>query len=358
MSSSTYSYFLSLFALSVATFIIRGTKKGRLSIRFALGWLALSFLIFTGAFAVNLVQPVATFFSVSVSTLFAVAILFLFTIISVQFSISLSGLALRSEKIAEEHGLRNVRRSPIENQLDGNVLAVVPAFNEEHNLQEVVSGLMSLGFPVLVVDDGSHDRTAQIATDEGASVIQLPYNLGVGAAIRCGLMFATQNGYDFVVQCDADGQHPISTIPLLIEHQVRTNCDLVIGSRFTLGAPEAMEIPLGRRLVMRALAKITTRATGNRITDSTSGFRLISQPLMAELAVNMPSYYLGDTFEAYVAAGRAGYDIQEIPAVIRERSSGVSSSSFTQSLLMISKAVLLTTARLGIRLPQRPSTER
>ena len=111
-------------------------------------------------------------------------------------------------------------------------LILVPAFNEQATIGEVVGEIRKLGYDVAVIDDGSSDKTAEIAENAGATVLKMRINLGVGGALRCGFRYAVAEGYESVIQCDADGQHPTSHFQKLIDVQFKTKSHLVIGSRF------------------------------------------------------------------------------------------------------------------------------
>jgi glycosyltransferase involved in cell wall biosynthesis len=224
------------------------------------------------------------------------------------------------------------------------VLVVIPAWNEEPTVASVVEDVRSDGFAVVVVDDGSDDGTPTEARRAGATVIRLPLHLGVGAALRCGFRYAIAHGFRAVVQCDADGQHPTSSIKDLVAAQADSGADLVIGSRF---ATERGSMPVGiyRRLAMRILAASATRATGTPITDATSGFRILAWPLLDEFARNFATDYLGDTYEAVVTAGRAGYRVREIPIAMRERRFGKSSASPLSAARNTLRALLVVGAR-------------
>ena len=219
------------------------------------------------------------------------------------------------------------------------VLVVVPAWNEQASIAKVISELKTRGFEVLVIDDGSTDETSFIARQSGAITMRLPFNLGVGGALRCGFKYAVQHGYQVVVQCDADGQHPVDHIELLISTATEGNFHMVIGSRF-LNDEGKMELSLIRRLAMRILSRSASRACKTLITDATSGFRVITVPLLNELAEKLPAYYLGDTYEALVSSGRAGYRIREIPAPLMEREHGKSSAHPVKAAQLAVKAIL------------------
>jgi glycosyltransferase involved in cell wall biosynthesis len=233
------------------------------------------------------------------------------------------------------------------------VLVVIPAFNESSTIAKVVSGVFESGFSCVVVDDGSDDSTALIAKQAGAAVLPLPFNVGVGGALRCGFRYAVENGYLAVIQCDADGQHHSRHFQDLISCVNTTNADFVLGSRFR-STDNTLDPHIVRRFAMWWLARVASRATGRRITDSTSGFRLIRRPLLDELAEHLPEYYLGDTFETLVVVGRAGYSVEEIGTAMSPRQSGVSSASNGRAIALIGKSLTTVLLRLHFQIMKKP----
>jgi glycosyltransferase involved in cell wall biosynthesis len=230
-----------------------------------------------------------------------------------------------------------------------NTLVVVPAFNEAGSISAVLTELKFFNYHVLVVSDGSSDATSDIARSMGVRVLDLPLNLGVGGALRAGFRFAIKEKYIAIVQIDADGQHPADEIENLITAANSNQSQLVIGSRF-LSNGTSMKVGIIRRLVMRVLARSSSRATGTNITDTTSGFRIICEPLLTKFAMSFPTNYLGDTYEAVVAAGRSGYKVMEIPAAMRERTSGESTASSAQSARFTLKGMVVALLRIHQRL--------
>jgi len=227
-------------------------------------------------------------------------------------------------------------------------LAIVPALNEEATIGSVVATLRSRGHDVLVIDDGSTDQTAHIAHLNGAIVLSLPLNLGVGGALRAGFRFAVENGYRSVVQVDADGQHPTEQVVSLRLAAVQHDAHLVIGSRY-LSHESTLKPSAPRRVSMSILARIASRISRTQLTDTTSGFRIIREPLLSAFAESFPDYYLGDTFEATIAAARAGYRVVEVPAALTPRLHGQSSATTAQSIRLIAKVLLITILRLHPR---------
>ena len=230
-------------------------------------------------------------------------------------------------------------------------LVVVPAFNEEQSIEQVVQSVVEADHQILVVDDGSFDNTAQLASRAGAKVLRLPMNLGVGGALRAGFRYAVNHGYETVIQIDADGQHPATQIRDLHLAAKHHSAHLVIGSRF-ITENEVMPLSMTRRVSMRLLAIYMSRIIGVRVTDTTSGFRLIRRPLLNAFSEEFPDYYLGDTFEATVAAARAGYVITEVPAIFQPRTFGVSTATPTRAARMLFKTLILTVLNLHPRLPK------
>jgi glycosyltransferase involved in cell wall biosynthesis len=230
------------------------------------------------------------------------------------------------------------------------ILVVIPALNEQETVAEVVNDVLREGLPSLVIDDGSSDQTAKEALRAGAFVVKMPFNGGVGAALRCGFRWAVDHGYDTVIQCDADGQHSPSQIHELIKVAESTGAHLVIGSRFL--SKTGYRVGFARSLLMRLMARIATNAVGHTMTDATSGFRCIQGDLLKEFAKEYPAEYLRDTFEALVVAGRSGYDVREVGVTMSPRQGGVPSSGVLQSIVHSSRVLLSGVLRTRFAIKQ------
>jgi glycosyltransferase involved in cell wall biosynthesis len=222
----------------------------------------------------------------------------------------------------------------------------MPAFNEEASIAAVIAEVQFAlpGWTCLVVDDGSVDRTAQVAAEAGAIVATLPFNLGVGGAMRLGFKYAIAHGFDNVVQIDADGQHNPSEVPKLVDGL--QSADLVLGARFA-GIGE-YEVSGPRRWAMRSLSFVISRTARVRLTDTTSGFKANGPKAVRLFAEHYPAEYLGDTIEALVIAARAGCVIRQVPTSMRARSAGTPSSNPFKSAAYLARATLaLVFAHLG-----------
>lgn len=217
-------------------------------------------------------------------------------------------------------------------------LIVMPALNEESAVGAVVGEVFAAlpGVACLVIDDGSEDNTARAAAGAGAQVVQLPYNLGVGGAMRLGFRFATEYGYENVVQVDSDGQHDPSEIRALVS--ALDGADIVIGSRFAGKGDYKVRGP--RRWAMSLLRVVISRIARTKLTDTTSGFKAMGPRAVALFASNYPAEYLGDTIEALVIAGKAGLKITEIPTAMRERTTGKPSHNPLKSAIYLARATL------------------
>lgn len=202
-------------------------------------------------------------------------------------------------------------------------IVILPALNEEASLGGVLADLARYcpGMDIAVVNDGSSDRTGEVARAGGAMVIDLPCNLGIGGAVQAGLMYAYAGGYRYVVRCDADGQHPPAEIPKLLTALDHGGVDLAIGSRFA--GVRSYTSTFGRHLGIRALALMLSVICRSWITDPTSGFFAMNRKLMHYFAGHYPTDYPEP--EALAFLRRQGYDFCEVPVVFRPRQAGHSS---------------------------------
>lgn len=215
---------------------------------------------------------------------------------------------------------------------------MLPALNEQDSIARVIAEVRSVlpKIALLVVDDGSTDNTAEIARAAGATVASLPFNLGVGGAMRLGFSYAIDNGYDNVVQVDADGQHDPASVPALVE--ALSSADLVLGARFAGEGKYDARGP--RRWVMWLLATFLSRVAHTKLTDTTSGFKASGPRAVRLFAQHYPAEYLGDTIEALVIAARAGCVIRQVPVAMRPRSGGVPSHNPFRSAAYLARATL------------------
>lgn len=217
-------------------------------------------------------------------------------------------------------------------------LIVVPAFNEEASVGDVIAEIRAKlpGVGILVVDDGSSDATTTRALEAGAMVARLPFNLGVGGAMRTGYRFALEQGYAAAVQVDADGQHDPAGVPALLA--ALEHADIVLGARFAGEGEYSVRGP--RAWAMKLFAAVLSRTAGTRLTDTTSGFRATGPRAIALFAEHFPAEYLGDTIESLVIASRAGLIVRQVPASMRPRAAGTPSHNPIKSAVYLGRATL------------------
>ena len=172
-----------------------------------------------------------------------------------------------------------------------NVVLIIPAYNEENTIAATLAQVQSRfsQLAIVVVDDGSKDRTAVIARKSGVIVLSLPCNLGYGAALQTGYKFAMQQGYDYCLQMDADGQHEPACLPALLQKLESGDGDVVIGSRFL--ADQQYPMPLSRKIGKAIFAVIASLVLGQKITDPTSGFQGLSGRAIELLSKDFPVDY-------------------------------------------------------------------
>jgi glycosyltransferase involved in cell wall biosynthesis len=221
---------------------------------------------------------------------------------------------------------------------DKRVLIIIPALNEGESIGKVITEVRTElpAVDVLVVDDGSTDDTAHVARAAGAVVTSLPYNLGVGGAMRLGYRYAYRNDYDIAIQVDADGQHDPRYVPELIG--ALDGADLVMGARFAGVGDYRVRGP--RAWAMKMLSMVLSLLARTRLTDTTSGFRACGRPLIEMFARFYPVEYLGDTIETNVWAIRRGYKLRQVPVAMRVRMAGTPSASPLKATIYLFRAMI------------------
>jgi len=218
-------------------------------------------------------------------------------------------------------------------------IAIVPAYNEEACIAKVVDEIRAFdpGLDVVVVDDGSQDRTAEVARGRGVHVVRLPFNLGIGGAVQTGFRYAWENGYELAVRLDGDGQHDPSQLDAVLAPVLAGEADIAVGSRFA-GAREGYRSSRSRRVGIRLLAWVVSRIVGRRVTDTTSGFQALNRKGIALFARDYPHDY--PEVEATVMVSRHRLRAVEVPVAMRERSAGRSSITALRSIYYMVKVLL------------------
>jgi len=221
------------------------------------------------------------------------------------------------------------------------VLIVMPALNEEEVIASVISEVRATlpGVTVVVVNDGSTDQTSAVARAAGAKVLELPFNLGVGGAMRLGFRYARNQGFPVAVQLDSDGQHDPKNVPDLVA--LLDSVDVAIGARFAGSGNYEVRGP--RKWAMRLLSASLSRATRTKLSDTTSGFKAHGPRAIDLFSREFPAEYLGDTIESLVIGHRAGLRFGQVAVTMRARAGGVPSHNSLKSAIYLMRAFLALT---------------
>jgi glycosyltransferase involved in cell wall biosynthesis len=228
--------------------------------------------------------------------------------------------------------------------MNKRVAVIIPAYNEEETVGEVVRRVKALGhgFDVVVINDSSKDRTAQSAEAAGATVIELPYNLGIGGAVQTGFKYAVMKGYDGCVQVDGDGQHPPEEITKLLEPLFAGGYDIVIGSRFV--GQTNYRVPVLRALGIKIISIFLKVVCGMTVKDTTSGFRALNRQAMTFFATDYPQDYPEP--ESLLFAYKKKFKVMEVSTEMKDREHGISSITPLRSVYYMTKVLLAMTVDL------------
>ncbi|GGH97668.1 glycosyltransferase family 2 protein [Arthrobacter liuii] len=215
-------------------------------------------------------------------------------------------------------------------------LVIMPAWNESEAIGNTIREVFEFGpaCDVLVVDDGSRDNTAQVARDAGALVVQLPFNMGVGGAMRTGFKYAKMHGYHQVIQVDSDGQHDPRDIKAVLDGL--QDADIVIGARFADKGNYTVHGP--RKWAMNVLAWTISKIAGTQLTDVTSGFRAANAKTIRQYVDHYPAEYLGDTIDSLVVAIRSGCTVRQVGVSMRERQGGTPSHDPVKAAIYLGRS--------------------
>lgn len=221
-------------------------------------------------------------------------------------------------------------------------LVIIPAFNEEGNLEKTIQDIKENApdFDYVIINDCSTDGTLAMCRRHGFSYLNLPINLGIGGAVQTGYRYAYYHGYDIAVQFDGDGQHSAGYLPEMARQLEQNQADMVIGSRFITG--EGFQSSSLRRLGIRYFTLLIRMLTGKKITDPTSGMRMINRKLIERFTREYPRDYPEP--ESVVAILSERYQVKELPVIMNEREAGNSSISLINGIsymIKVSFAMLI-----------------
>ena len=232
-------------------------------------------------------------------------------------------------------------------KINPKVLVIVPARNEEKSLSMVLNELREKApfADIIVVNDGSTDRTVEVARKHDVKVLNLPINLGIGGAVQTGFKYAARKGYDIAVQVDADAQHDPCYLNSLITPLIEGKADIVIGSRYLNN--DQVELPTIRTIGIKYFSWLTSKIIGYKITDCSSGYRALNTKAISLFSESYPIDF--PDAEALVIAHKAGLKITEVPVKFRRRNAGHSSLRFPRLIYYPLKETLAIVSLLSKR---------
>ncbi|BBH24811.1 glycosyl transferase family 2 [Paenibacillus baekrokdamisoli] len=230
----------------------------------------------------------------------------------------------------------------MQNVSKSHILVIIPAFNEEANIARTIHELkLHTPYDFVVIDDGSKDRTSAIIRQEGFPSLRHAVNLGIGGSMQSGYRYADQNGYQYAIQLDADGQHRPEDIAKLVEEIQTTNYDMVIGSRFVESS--SYRGSLSRRLGIFYFHVLVFLLTGTRIYDPTSGFRIVSRSTIELFSRTYPTDY--PEVEVLISLSKQKRKVKEIHVEMRGRQGGTSSINWSKSIYYMLKVTMFSLIR-------------
>lgn len=227
-----------------------------------------------------------------------------------------------------------------------NALIIIPAYNEEASIAKVVKDIedKAPAFDYVIINDCSKDSTPGICRKNGYNFVDLPLNLGIGGAVQTGYKYAYENGYEYAVQIDGDGQHDPQFLETMLEKIQENGADMLIGSRFIDN--EGFQSSFMRRFGIKWLSNLIKLLTGTCITDPTSGLRMGNRKVIEEFSKLYPKDYPEPESEIFLL--NRGYTVKEMPVIMRERQGGTSSISPIKSayyMIKVSIALLMEKTR-------------
>mgnify|MGYP004506447787 FL=1 len=234
------------------------------------------------------------------------------------------------------------------------ILLIVPSYNEEDNVLSNYKKIIdynkkhNTNYDVIVINDGSKDKTEEICIENNIPHISLVHNLGIGGAVQTGYKYAYENDYDVAVQFDGDGQHDVRYVKDIIKPIKENKADMVIGSRFIDKSSSNFKSSKARRIGITLISFFIKLITGKKIYDTTSGFRAANKKVIERFVDNYPVEYPEPVSTTEVL--RLGYNVEEIPVSMNERENGVSSiKAWKNVYYMVNVILSIVILGLGVK---------
>lgn len=217
-------------------------------------------------------------------------------------------------------------------------IVIIPAYNEEKSIVKTVQDICEHApeFDYVIINDCSTDHTLSVCREHHLHVLNLPVNLGIGGAVQTGFLYAYKKGYDYAIQFDGDGQHDAKYLQEMRDYMIEQNADMLIGSRFL--EKEGFQSTGMRRFGIRYFSALIKLLTGQKITDPTSGMRMINRDILAMYSESYPKDYPEP--ESVVAIINSEKKVMEYPVIMRKRMEGTSSISPLKSIYYMIKVSL------------------
>ena len=238
------------------------------------------------------------------------------------------------------------------NKDEKKILIIIPAYNEEENILKTYNSIIeynkknNMNYEVIVINDGSTDKTEEILIDNNIPHIRLIHNLGIGGAVQTGYKYALKNNYDIAVQFDGDGQHDVNYVKDIVNPIIDGKADMCIGSRFITKEKAGFKSSRARRIGINIISFNIKLKTRIKIYDTTSGFRAVNRKIIELFANNYPTEYPEPI--TTVRAINNGYKVLEIPVIMHERIGGKSSiGSWKNAYYMINVVLSILLSRKG-----------
>lgn len=218
------------------------------------------------------------------------------------------------------------------------ILIIIPAFNEEGNIKNVVEKIKKYNYDYVVINDGSYDNTVKILKENNYNYIDLINNLGIGGAMQTGYKYALKHNYDIAVQYDGDGQHNVEYIEKICKPIIEGKANFVIGSRFTKEIADNFKSTRARRMGINVISYFMKCKTKTKIYDTTSGFRAVDKNIIKEFSNDYPIEYPEPVSTTKLIL--KGYKVNEIEVKMNERKAGVSSINSWKNVYYMINVIL------------------